>query len=136
MKEENKREVVEKNFPDEQLFMVNVVENTPWYADYVNFIVAKIIPWELSSHQRKNFFSEVRHYYWDEPLLFKHCADGMVRKCVPEAEMSQILKHCHELACGGHHGGNKTAAKVLQSGFYWPSLFHDAYKFVKGCEKC
>ena len=97
MKEENKREVEEKKFPDEQLFMVNVVENTPWYADYVNYIVAKIIPWELSSHQRKKFFSEVRHYYWDEPTLFKHYADDMVWKCVPKAKLSQILKHCDQL---------------------------------------
>ena len=54
MKEENKREVEEKKFPDEQLFMVNVVENTPWYADYVNYIVAKIIPWECHITKERN----------------------------------------------------------------------------------
>ena len=37
---------------------------------------------------------------------------------------------------GGHFGGQRTAAKVLQSGFYWPTLFKDAHHFVAICDKC
>ena len=29
-------------------------------------------------------------------------------------------------AYGGHHAGDRTAHKVLQSVFYWPTLFKDA----------
>lgn len=43
---------------------------------------------------------------------------------------------CNTLACGGHFGGSKTAAKVLQSGFFWPTLFKDAYVFVASCDRC
>ena len=49
--------------------------------------------------------------------------------------MGSILNHCHTLACGGHFGGNRTAAKVLQSGFIWPTLFKDAHQFVSTCDK-
>lgn len=35
---------------------------------------------------------------------------------------------------GGHLGPTRTAAKVLQSGFYWHSLFHDSYIYVKLCD--
>ena len=55
---------------------------------------------------------------------------------MPEDEMHSILNHCHTLSCGGHFGGQRTAAKVLQSGFYWPSLFKDAHQFVSTCDKC
>jgi len=37
---------------------------------------------------------------------------------------------------GGHFGAIKTVAKVLQSGFYWPTLFKDAYAHVKACDAC
>ena len=47
---------------------------------------------------------------------------------MPEDEMHSILNHCHTLPCGGHFGGQRTAAKVLQSGFYWPTLFKDAHQ--------
>ena len=50
--------------------------------------------------------------------------------------MGSIMNHCHTSLCGGHLGGQRTAAKVLQSGFYWPSLFKDVHQFVSTCDKC
>ena len=50
--------------------------------------------------------------------------------------MYSILTHCHTLSCGGHFGGQRTATKVLQSGFYWPSLFKDMHQFVSTYDKC
>ena len=50
--------------------------------------------------------------------------------------MESLLSHCHTLTCGAHFGGNITAAKVLQSGFYWPTLFKDAHQFVSTYDKC
>ncbi|KAL4324362.1 hypothetical protein GQ457_11G024460 [Hibiscus cannabinus] len=29
-----------------------------------------------------------------------------------------------------------TAAKALQSGFYWPTLFNDAHNYFKACDRC
>nr|XP_033510736.1 uncharacterized protein LOC117275544 [Nicotiana tomentosiformis] len=34
---------------------------------------------------------------------------------------------CHASPYGGHFGRVRTAAKVLESGFYWPTLFKDAH---------
>ncbi|MCI18121.1 hypothetical protein A2U01_0039273, partial [Trifolium medium] len=39
--------------------------------------------------------------------------------------------HCHSSPYGGHHSGPRTAAKVLQSGFFWPTLFKDCVEFVQ-----
>ena len=60
----------------------------------------------------------------------------MIIRCVPKDEIESILAHCHALAYGVHFGGNKIAAKVLQSGFYWPTLFKDAHHFVSTCDQC
>ena len=55
--------------------------------------------------------------------------DQVVTRCVPQDEF-------HSHFCGGHFGAKRTAHKVLESGFYWPSIFKDAYHFCKSCEKC
>ncbi|KAL6329271.1 hypothetical protein AAG906_015469 [Vitis piasezkii] len=44
-------------------------------------------------------FAKIHAYYWEEPFLFKYCADQIIRKCVPEDEQQGILSHCHENAC-------------------------------------
>ena len=127
---------VNDEFPDEKLFAIEDKQAVPWFADYVNYLVAKVIPPEFDYQKKKRFFAHLKHYYWEEPILYRHCADQVIRRCVPENEMHSILDHCHTLPCGGHFGGQRTAAKVLQSGFYWPSLFKDAHQFVSTCDKC
>lgn len=57
----------------------------------------------------------------------------MIRRCVPETEWIEILENCHLAPYGGDFSGKRTATKVLQSGFYWPTLLKDAYRFVRGC---
>ncbi|KAL5562708.1 hypothetical protein UlMin_032455 [Ulmus minor] len=126
-------EQINETFLDEQLL---AIQTAPWFADYANYLVKKILPPDMSYQQRRKFFSDLKHYFWDEPYLYKHCADQIIRRCVPEEEMESILRHCHSREVGGHFGGTKTAAKVLQSGFYWPSLFKDAFKFVSMCDDC
>ena len=127
---------VNDKFRDEKLFAIENKREVPWFADYVNYLVAKVIPPEFNYQKKKRFFAHLKHYYWEEPILYRHCADQVMRRCVPEDEMHSILDHCHTLPCGGHFGGQRTAAKVLQSGFYWPSLFKDAHQFVSNCDKC
>ena len=127
---------VNDEFPDEKLFAIEDKRAVPWFADYVNYLVAKVIPPEFNYQKKKRFFAHLKHYYWEEPILYRHCVDQVIRRCVPEDEMHSILNHCHTLSCGGHFGGQRTTAKVLQSGFYWPSLFKDAHQFVSTCDKC
>ena len=127
---------VNDDFLDEQLLAIQDKKPVPWFVDYVNYLVAKVLPPEFSYQQRKRFFAHLKHYYWEEPILYRHCADQVIRRCVPEDEMVSILNYCHTLPCGGHFGGQRTMTKVLQSGFYWPSLFKDAHQFVSTCNKC
>lgn len=57
----------------------------------------------------------------------------MMRRCIPQEEVEIILAFCHTMQCGGHYNNRKTTLKVLQSGFFWPSLFKDAHQFCISC---
>ena len=127
--------LVNECFPDEQLFVVSSC-GLPWYADIVNYLVCEVLPLDLNFYQRKKFLHDIAYYIWEEPFLFKRCADLIIRKCVPEVEQEEILNACHASAYGGHYGGQRTALKVLESGFYWPSLFKDAHHYVSKCDRC
>ena len=68
-------------------------------------------------------------------MLYKRCADGLIRRYNPQDEVQDVLKHCHSLDVGGHFGASKTTSKVLQSGFWWPTLFKDAREYVLTCDR-
>jgi hypothetical protein len=46
------------------------------------------------------------------------------------------LRKCHVSAYRGYHAGDRTAQKVLQSGFYWSTLFKDARRYILSCDEC
>ena len=125
---------ISDTFPDEQLLAV--VTKVPWFAHIVNYLVTKSFPKYWNMHQKRKNFYDIRYYFWEEPQLFHVGADQIIRRCVLEEEQEHILSMCHSSLCGGHYASRKTEAKVLQIGFYWPTLFKDAVKYCKECLKC
>ncbi|RVW29309.1 Retrovirus-related Pol polyprotein from transposon 17.6 [Vitis vinifera] len=95
---------INDDFPEESLMLL---EKAPWYAHIANYLVTGEVPSEWKAQDRKHFFAKIHAYYWEEPFLFKYCADQIIRKCVPEEEQQGILSHCHENACGGHFASQK-----------------------------
>nr|GEW16374.1 reverse transcriptase domain-containing protein [Tanacetum cinerariifolium] len=111
-------------------------QSTPWFADFVNYHAGNFIVKGMSSQQKSKLFKDVKHYFLDEPYLFKICDDQVIRMCVSGQEAVEILKACHSGPTGGHHGPNYTARKVFDSGFYWPTIYRDAQNLVKNCNVC
>nr|CAN71928.1 hypothetical protein VITISV_020876 [Vitis vinifera] len=122
----------QRNYPTTEKELLVVVFALDKFCAYLvgSFIVVFTYHFALNewkTQDKKYFFAKIHAYYWEESFLFKYCADQIIRKCVPEEEQQGILSHCHENACGGHFASQKTTMRVLQSGFYWPSLFKDAH---------
>ncbi|GKE05807.1 reverse transcriptase domain-containing protein [Tanacetum coccineum] len=108
----------------------------PWFADFGNYFVGDIIPKGMMYQQKNKFFSDLKHYFWEDPYLFKVCSDGMIRRCVSGPETRTILDQCHHGPTGGHYGPTTTAKKVLDLGFYWPTIIKEAHTLVRLCEAC
>nr|GEX21685.1 retroelement Pol polyprotein-like [Tanacetum cinerariifolium] len=51
-------------------------------------------------------------------------------------EAVDILTACHSGPTEGHYGANYTVKKVFDSGFYWPTIYKDAFELVKNCDSC
>nr|GFA75346.1 reverse transcriptase domain-containing protein [Tanacetum cinerariifolium] len=127
---------INKSFPLETLNMVSFRGNssTPWFADFANYDAGNFVVKGMLSQQKNKFFKDVKHYFWDEPFLFKICADQVIRRCVHGQEAIEIIKACHYGPTGGHHDPNYIAKKVFDSGFYWPTIYRDAQNLVKSCD--
>ncbi|WJZ84470.1 hypothetical protein VitviT2T_004073 [Vitis vinifera] len=74
---------IKDDFLKESLMLL---KDSPWYAHIANYLVTGEIPSEWKAQDRKHFFAKIHAYYWEEPFLFKYCADQIIRKYVPEQE--------------------------------------------------
>nr|GEZ75168.1 hypothetical protein [Tanacetum cinerariifolium] len=108
----------------------------PWFADFANYHAGNFIVKGMTSQQKNKFFKDVKHYFWDDPFLFKICTDQVIRRCVHGKEALDILEACHNGPTGGHHGANLTAKKIFDSSFFWPTIYKDAYEFIKNYDSC
>ncbi|GKF12353.1 hypothetical protein Tco_0050279 [Tanacetum coccineum] len=84
-------EEIEDKFPDEHLMILKAKlnEEEPWYADYVNYIVGKVVPPEWTPEKKK--------------------------RCVTGNEILEILAHCHSGPTEGHHSASFTGRKVYEA---------------------
>ncbi|GJS31166.1 reverse transcriptase domain-containing protein [Tanacetum coccineum] len=69
----------------------------------------------MSSQQKRKFFKDAKHYYWDDPYLFKICADQVIRRCVFGKEANEILMACHNGPTGGD-GHNGAITQLVKQG--------------------
>nr|GEV18338.1 reverse transcriptase domain-containing protein [Tanacetum cinerariifolium] len=111
-------------------------QSTPWFADFANYHAGKFIIKGMTTQQKNKFFKDVKYYFWYDPYLFKTCVDQVIRWRVTGQEAVDILTACHSGPTGGHYGAKYTAKKVFNSGFYWPTIYKDAFELVKNSYSC
>ncbi|GJY47705.1 reverse transcriptase domain-containing protein [Tanacetum coccineum] len=72
---------INETFPLETLNMVTSHDdqNTPWFADIANYHAGNFLVKGMTSQQKRKFFKDVKHYFWDDPYLFRTCADQIIR---------------------------------------------------------
>nr|GEW12592.1 reverse transcriptase domain-containing protein [Tanacetum cinerariifolium] len=103
------REIADE-FPDEYLMMLKAKLNDvePWYADYINYIIRKVVPPKWTFKRRK--------------------------RCVAGSEIFEILEHCHSGPTRGHYSTSVARRKVYEFGFFCPNIFKDAKDYVMKCD--
>ncbi|GJU19205.1 reverse transcriptase domain-containing protein [Tanacetum coccineum] len=115
--EELRDDDIYDNFPNETLMNVSSTEEDKilWFIDFANYLVGKILRKGLTYAQRCKLLSKLKHYFWDEPYLFKMCPDGMIKRCVYGAKTQKILDECHHGPTEGHYGPSTTTKKVFDA---------------------
>jgi hypothetical protein len=96
---------------------------------------------ELDPHQRRRLCLEASKYIILGYFLSRRFADGLLLRCVNDEEEQKMLHGTHRssiyvIHIGGHFYAKATSFKIIINDYYWPSIFHNSYKFVRSCDKC
>eukprot|EP00253_Pinus_taeda_P024336 PITA_24336 len=114
-------------------FGSSAVENFP---DMANYLVTGKLPPHLFPSERRKIIHDSSRYSWISNELYKTGTDFVIKICVSEDEIPDILKACHHEPCDGHFADKRTTYKILSVGYYWMSLFKDAKQYFKRCDNC
>ena len=120
-------------FPDEKLLALTTCS---WYTDIADYLTIEQIPSHWTPQEKREFLVEIKIFIFDDLYLFKYCPDQIMRWCISDTKIPNILSFFHTKACGGHVSAKNTAANILQYDFYWPTLFKDSFEFCKTCDRC
>ena len=69
-------------------------------------------------------------------ILYKRGFSRPYLRCLCHEEVDYVIREVHEGICGNHSGARSLVYKLIQAGYYWPTMIKDAQTYVKACDKC
>jgi hypothetical protein len=123
--------VAADSLPDESVFLIN--SDDIWYGDIIIYLQTQTFWPNLSNTDRHRIRYQAHQYIILGGTLYRHGIDLVFQRCLTFDEAKKALNDCHSRTCGGHMSGYATAQKILQAGYFWPSLFNDCIIAVQKC---
>jgi len=78
-----------------------VSTKSPWYAYIANYLGTGKMPFHLFPREKERIVHNSTSYSWINEELYKTGANLIIRRCVWEDEILEILKDCHD--CRNSH---------------------------------
>ena len=126
--------MVDDQLPYKNLFAISVL--SPWFSDIANYLVATQFPPNFSSKEKSIIIRKTAPFTSIGDNLFKLGPNQILRRCVKEEEFFDILLACHDGCYAGHFVAKRTNFKLLQVGYYYPTLHQDARRYTSRCDQC
>jgi hypothetical protein len=68
--------------------------------------------------------------------LYRRTIDGLLLKCLGSDQTKIAMEEVHEDICGTHQSAHKMKWLLHRTGFYWPTMLNDCFRYYRGCESC
>jgi hypothetical protein len=117
-----------KAVTDEINLQVHLLDQGDWRADIFNYLK------DSAQGAPKNIHYKAMRYVLIGDDMFYRTLEGLLLKCLGPIESNQLLHEVHEGTCGTHQSAHKMKWLIRRSGYYWPTMLEDCFKYYKGCQ--
>ncbi|KAL3687533.1 hypothetical protein R1sor_013842 [Riccia sorocarpa] len=132
---EENEEIIEDKFPDEELFQLSSTKNSK-YADIYRYLTTLECLEGMDAEARAVFIHKAGPFELRQGILFKLGPDEILRLCLEDFETRRVIESLHTEAAGGHYALKNTVKKIMDAGYWWPTMFKDSYEYIKACDPC
>jgi hypothetical protein len=105
-----------------------------WRAKYLAWIDRGELPPDRSEARR--IARMAKSFTLVDSKLYKRAASGVLQRCIPIPQGSELLRDIHAGVCGHHAAPRTLVGNAFRQGFYWPTAVADASEIVHTCEGC
>lgn len=117
------------------LLKMNLIENHGSMT-FVDIIKQESISLRQMKIRRGQFEGYLLGYFPSGEVLYKRNYDGELLRCINIKEAKKILFKIHEGNCMTNASGHIIAKKILQQGYFWPTMEKDFIGYIQKCRKC
>jgi hypothetical protein len=119
-----------KAITDEADFPAQFLELGDWRADIFNYLK------DPARGAPKRIRYKAMKYVLIGDDKFYRTLEGLLLKCLGPTKANWLLHEVYEGACGTHQSAHKMEWLIMWSGYYWPTMLEDCFKYYKGCQAC
>jgi hypothetical protein len=94
------------------------------------------MPKTLNVVRKQKFVRKAEPFNLKEGIMYNVGQDNKMHRCLTTSETQNVLKELHEGVLGGHFVVDITANKILDVGYWLPTLFKDTHDFCKSYDSC
>ncbi|KAJ0447862.1 putative nucleotidyltransferase, Ribonuclease H [Helianthus annuus] len=112
-----------------------VTEEDPnWMTPIKKFLQNNELPNDQIEAERVKI--KARQYVLQGEILYKKGYLAPLLRCVGPEQSKYLVKEVHEGICGAHLGARSVVAKLMNLGYFWPSMHRDTVEQLKKCDAC
>jgi hypothetical protein len=68
--------------------------------------------------------------------LYRMGQDNRLRRCLTTTEAQMVMKELYEGPLGRHFATKITHKKMLDAGYWWPTMYKDVHDYFRSCNAC
>jgi transposase InsO family protein len=121
---------MEDQLDDASLFAVQPI--TPdWLQDMTTYLQARTLPTDMPKDEQKAL-----SFTLQKGVLYRRCQDQVLCRVLGPSQTQPVLTEMHNGVAGGHFSHEITARKILDAGYWWPTLHKDVTDYCRACDRC
>ena len=107
-----------------------------WIHPIIDYLQTGTFPPSMTKEARKHLAYPAILFQLVQGKLYWQRKDSRLRQVISDNQARMILKELHKGNAGGHFSQDIIVRKVLDAGYWWPTLYKDTYDYCQTCHEC
>ncbi|KAK9064300.1 hypothetical protein SSX86_015680 [Deinandra increscens subsp. villosa] len=118
----------------EEIFTTETDISNSWIKPILDFLKHGTVP--ESTFEATKLKAQAAQYTIHNDKLYKKSYLQPLLRCLTTEEGIYVMSELHEGICGTHSGPRSLVTRMMNMGYYWPTMYTDTENEIRKCRGC